>query len=198
MLPPPGGWEAINRDNLVKLQENGRYINGLTDNVLKLMRHIPYFSQNSPELLFETHPVAHDEKFTGSFARSPETDEEKEAAQERIRKAHEDFDQLVPPHMLLFATGRPWRCYTILIDTERGAVRFWDRAGDHYPTQHPGDLDLDSNLDEEEISLDSAEAWKLARIYKIQTFFALWKREFMVNSSPHCFQSTVWRGVNLI
>lgn len=32
--PPPEGWQAINRENLARLQENGMYTNGLTDRVL--------------------------------------------------------------------------------------------------------------------------------------------------------------------
>ncbi|KAK8077045.1 hypothetical protein PG996_003215 [Apiospora saccharicola] len=177
--PPPEGWEAINRENLVKLQENGRYMNGCTDRVLKLMRHIPYFIWNSPDLLCDSYVVNHLSKFTGSSTRSPETEQEKERARARIEEASEDYDQLVPPHMLVFTSGRRYRCYSILIDTERGAVRFWDREGSGYPTEHAGDLDREYGYwDADEAS---AESWKLARIYRIQTFFDLWKREFKVD-----------------
>ncbi|KAK7947725.1 uncharacterized protein PG986_008611 [Apiospora aurea] len=165
-------------------KENGQYI-GLTDRVLELMRHIPYFCQNSPELLFETIPISHLDRFTGSLARWPETNEEREAARERMRQERElREEQLVPPHMLMLTTGRLWRCYTILIDTERGAVRFWDRAGDYYPTQHPGDLEVDIDLDEWQAYEDGPESWRLARIYRIQTFFDLWKEEFM-DANPY-------------
>ncbi|KAK8095061.1 hypothetical protein PG997_001746 [Apiospora hydei] len=161
-------------------KENGQYI-GLTDRVLDLMRHIPYFCQNSPELLFETIPISHLDRFTGSLARWPETSEEREAARERMRQERElREEQLVPPHMLMLTTDRLWRCYTILIDTERGAVRFWDRAGDYYPTQHPGDIDVDVGLEEWQAYEDGPESWRLARTYRIRTFFDLWKEEFMV------------------
>ncbi|KAK8133425.1 hypothetical protein PG984_005437 [Apiospora sp. TS-2023a] len=180
--PPPEGWEAFNRENLVKLQENGRYMNGCTDRVLELMRHIPYFKHNSPDLLCDTHPVDHLGNFTGWFIRSPETDGEKEAARKRIERASKDYDQLVPPHMLVLTSGRMFRCYCILIDTERGAVRLWDREGSGYPTKHAGDLELENGYWDADDT--TAESWKLADIYRIQTFFDLWKREFKVDSVP--------------
>ncbi|KAK7921518.1 hypothetical protein PG985_009540 [Apiospora marii] len=181
--PPPEGWEAINRENLGKLQENGEYMNGCTDRVLELMRHIPYFKWNSPYLLADSYVVNHLSRFTGSSARSPKTDREKARARENIEEASEDYDQLVPPHMLVFTSGRPFRCYSILIDTERGAVRFWDREGSGYPTEHEGDLDVPLEL-WREVDDTTAESWKLSRCYRIQTFFDLWKREFKVESAP--------------
>ncbi|KAK7977143.1 hypothetical protein PG988_004633 [Apiospora saccharicola] len=154
-VPPPEGWEAINRENLGKLQENGRYMNGCTDRVLELMRHIPYFTSNSPDLLVESYTVDHLGNFTGWFIRSPETDGEKEAARKRIERASKDYDQLVPPHM---------------------------RSG--YPTEHVGDLELEPEIDDWAVDDSTAESWKLSRIYRIQTFFDLWKREFKVESAP--------------
>lgn len=66
------------------------------------MRHIPYFYMNTPDLMVETHAVDHLDWFTSSLSKSPETDEEKQAAKRRIEEASEDYDQLVPPYMRMF------------------------------------------------------------------------------------------------
>ncbi|KAK8087497.1 hypothetical protein PG994_002471 [Apiospora phragmitis] len=196
--------ELYDKVELEKLQENGIYTNGLTDRVLELMRHIPYFTQNLPDLMVDTHPAHHLGNFTSCFTESPVSDEEKEAARKRIVEASEDLDQAVPPHMLVFTTVRRHRCYSILIDTKRGAVHFWDREASGFPTEQPGDLDGDPDLDDDEVEADGArKSWKLAPVYRIQTFFDLWKRElFMVKSNFIKFmrqeQSAISRNANLV
>ncbi|KAK8133424.1 hypothetical protein PG984_005436 [Apiospora sp. TS-2023a] len=176
--PPPGGWEAFNRDNLRMLQDNGKYNNGLTDRVLNLMRHIPYFRSSVPELMYSTHPADHCERFCDPELRSPVTDEEKDRAQEREEVSEGTFEDHLPPHFMVLTTGNPWKCYTILVDTELGAVRFWDRYdGGEFPTNVLGDLGYEE--DAEDVDEDGPDAWRAAPRYRISTFFDLWRNEFL-------------------
>ncbi|KAK8009383.1 hypothetical protein PG991_011934 [Apiospora marii] len=180
--PPPGGWAAFNRDNLRKLQDNGKYNNGLTDRALDLMRHIPYFRSEVPELMYSTYPADHCERFCNPELRSPETDVEKDRAQERKEVSEETYEDHLPPHLMVLTTGHPWRCYTILIDTELGAVRFWDRYdGSEFPTSVPGDLGYEE--DAEDVDEDGPDSWRAAPRYRISTFFDLWRKEFLLISN---------------
>ncbi|KAK7977142.1 hypothetical protein PG988_004632 [Apiospora saccharicola] len=151
---------------------------GLTDRVLSLMRHIPYFRSGGPELMFSTYPADHQERFLDPELKSPETEEEKTRAQERKELSEETYEDHLPPHLVVLTTGHPWRCYTILIDTELGAVRFWDRYdGSEFPTEVPGDLGYED--DAEDVAEDGPDSWKAAPRYRISTFFDLWRKEFL-------------------
>ncbi|KAK7947724.1 uncharacterized protein PG986_008610 [Apiospora aurea] len=175
---PPGGWEGFDRDNLKTLQENGKYNNGLTDRVLDLMRQIPYFDSVGPELMFMTHPADHREHFCDPKLKPPETDDEKKLAEKYKAVSVETYEDHLPPHLMVLTTGHPWRCYTILIDTELGAVRFWDRYdGQEFPTEVPGDLGYEE--DRYDIDQDGPDGWRAAPIYRISTFFDLWRKEFL-------------------
>ncbi|KAK8095062.1 hypothetical protein PG997_001747 [Apiospora hydei] len=178
--PTPGGWEGFNRDNFKILQEKGKYNNGLTDRVLNLMKHIPYFTLSDPELMWLTHPAYHNEYFCNPDLRPPETDREKQRAQERKVVTRDNYEDHLPPHFMVLTVGETWRCWTIIIDTELGAVRFWDRYGGHeYPTEVPADLGYEEDADD--YDEDGPEGWKLAPIYRISTFFDLWRKEFLVS-----------------
>lgn len=73
---------------------------------------------------------------------------------------------------VVLTTGHPWRCYTVLIDTELGAVRFWDRYDDsEFPINVPGDLGYEEHT--ENIDEDGPDLWRTAPIYRISTFFDL-------------------------
>ena len=95
--PPPGGWEGFNRDNLVILQEHGKFNNGLTDRALNLMRHMPYFLDDDPELMYFTHPAYHHQSFCKPDLKPPETDLEKKNAEENKIVSKETYDQHLPP-----------------------------------------------------------------------------------------------------
>lgn len=206
--PPPGGWGAFNRDDLRKLRANGKYNNGLADRVLGIMRHIPYFRSGVPELMCSTYPADHYERFgdlpgptrrrvgrrnartcrrkpmkttcrrISVSSRGPLVRRQMPAA---MRSCRADTCLL----LVVLTTGHPWRCYTILIDTELGAVRFWDRYdGGEFPTSVPGVLGYED--DAEDIDEDGPDSWRAAPRCRVSTFFDHWRRESLVRDPRSC------------
>ncbi|KAK8130771.1 hypothetical protein PG999_003151 [Apiospora kogelbergensis] len=176
--PPPGGWECFNRDKLRLLQEHGKYNNGLTDRALELMRHMPYFLNDDPELMYFTQPAYHYQAFCRPDLKPPESELEKKNAEENKIVSRETYDQHLPPQFVVLTYAQPWKGYTIIVDTEQGCVRFWDRYdGTASVTKERGDLGYE--YDEDEVEESGPEGWKLADRYRIPTFFDLWRREFL-------------------
>ena len=90
--------------------------------------------------------------------------------------------------LVVLTYAQPWKGYTIIVDTEQGCVRFWDRYdGLAGVTKERGDLGYE--YDDDEVEESGPEGWKLADRYRISTFFDLWRREFLVSNHIKCYMA---------
>ncbi|KAI8225060.1 hypothetical protein K4K55_009278 [Colletotrichum sp. SAR 10_96] len=203
--PPPGGWPQITRESFASL--------GKTDAVIDLLRHIPYFTDDTIEILNITNPRCFINSFlyemihADSEEQRHESQDLKEVEQNKISDTAVDEDGF-PRGMILLAIGEDYG-FKVYLDTTHGLIILTMNGGD-FPRCEPdfeGDVsnpyvDWDAEegheqgtLGDHENSDDEEEAedifgendWRSganSEAFRIQTFFDLCKEQ--------------WRRMNLM
>ncbi|KAL0932162.1 uncharacterized protein CTRU02_213115 [Colletotrichum truncatum] len=158
--PPPTGWPQITVESFAGL--------GKTEEVIKLLRHIPYLVTGPdavPCILESTSPIEYiDTQFCEEVKKLPP-----------VEPLEDDTDERLPGHILRFAEGRR-DGYTLLIDTRRGVVVLWKNDG-NLP-RWTGNFDADF-YDENEDPYGK-DGWKCMPTYRIKTFFDFCMEQYLV------------------
>ncbi|KAL3294220.1 hypothetical protein RB213_012645 [Colletotrichum asianum] len=182
--PPPGGWPQITRESFASL--------GKTDAVIDLLRHIPYFTDDTIEILNITNPRCFINSFlyemihADSEEQRRESQDLKEVEQNKIPDTVVDEDGF-PRGMILFAYGEEYG-FKVYLDTTYGLIILTMNGG-NFPRCEPDFEGDHENSDDEEEAEDifGDNDWRSgakSEAFRIQTFFDLCKEQ--------------WRRMNLM
>ncbi|KAI8186771.1 hypothetical protein K4K58_002470 [Colletotrichum sp. SAR11_239] len=201
--PPPDGWPQITRESFASL--------GVTDAVIDVLRHIPYITDDSIEILENTHARCFIDSFLCDMIREDsekqrsESQDLKELEEHNISDTGADEDGF-PPGMILLAIGEEYG-FKVYLDTTYGLIILTMNGGE-FPRCEPrfeGDVvnpyvDWDAedarerrkfenlgNIDDEEEDIFGDNDWKRSgksEAFRIETFFDLCKEQ--------------WRRMNLM
>lgn len=165
LYPPPTGWPQITQDSFAPL--------GRTDEVVELMRHLPYFSERI-QVLDETEAIKYtDDKFCEQI-----DDENRQRREQGMTDG-----EPCPPEVFCLA-DRGEECeygYTLFIDTKFGYAVLEREFGEIPNYVEPED--------EEDLDDQYQPAWMEGKEYvalPIESFFEMCKRQLRImNWTPH-------------
>ncbi|KAL1841512.1 hypothetical protein VTJ49DRAFT_7003 [Mycothermus thermophilus] len=169
LRPPEGGWPEVNSERVQGL--------GKSDEVIKLLRHLPYINENPSDLSgIDGGPSGC--KFYNWLRRFRDLDRPDadpttvfESAKTMTEPIEEEF--VVPPHVVgLLSTKDD----LFLLDTQLGIIYWYECPGSIQasPTREP----VWDNPDEDPLDEREGEHWRCFPAWAVQDFFELLKDHF--------------------
>ncbi|KAH6699845.1 hypothetical protein BKA61DRAFT_647087 [Leptodontidium sp. MPI-SDFR-AT-0119] len=197
--PPKGGWPAISREF--------QHVFGKSDEVIALLRDLPYIRENSPIPTRNDPPQGSSgcywadwQKLAADSAEAANAGEDMGEFGENLKGMSELWLEDVPDHVVGLTFGDSYNAHTFLLDTKFGVVHWPDSCGGgHHQTNVDNDPSfiepvwgVDEHAPENEEWRSSSPAWS------IPDFFKLLKKQYRelkwipINAREGIFRQHGW------